>query len=212
MKYQLEDIEDYIDDIFNTYYCFRFAQSEFLNRPYRLPKDFKSFLFNRMKAPSRECLIDITKCFFTKWERIDKKDYFRCGFKIMGKGFTYHRFFDKRIIEQYIQIDRAIKRDMTHNKGKFVESVKFVKKFLKENKLTLLEYCNKKIDGYFLPVRHYIENDIDKIFLAWLIKKGYYVLSDYDRSILPYVVDNYREMYVKLEKMNSFIRKIGLEE
>ncbi len=203
-----EDIDKILKDIEFVYYKFRKTSSEFNNRPYKLPKDFKSHLYKRMSKPNRDKLIKITKNFITKWERIDIEQYFRVGFKIFGKNFSYAKFLDSKIIDQYKVLDKNLKRDLSNNKKKFTNSVKFVKMYLSENGIDILKYCNKVDGDISLVVRHYMNNYIDKIFIVWLIKKGYFYLSDDEKMLVPYIVDNYRDLFVKLDEMGDFLKKV----
>ena len=203
-----DNIDNIIQDIEFVYVKFRKASSEFNNRPYKLPKDFKSHLYNRMSKPNRENLIKITKNFITKWERINIEQYFRVGFKLFGRNFSYSKFLNEKIMIHYKDLDKNIKRDLSDNKKKFIKSAKFVKKYLKEKNITMVDYCNRK-DGYIsIIVRHYNNNYIDKIFVIWLIKSGKFYLSDEDKILVPYVVDNYRKLYIKLEEINDFVIKV----
>jgi len=205
-----EDVKRIIKDIEFVYFKFRKASAEFHNRGYRLPKDFESFLYNRMSKPNREKLIKLTKNFITKWERIDIEQYFKVGFKLFGKNFSYIKFLDEKIITLYKDIDKNLKRDLNDNKKKFTNSAKYVIKYIKSNNLNFDTYCEKKLkDGEIsIVVDHYIKNYIDKIFVVWLIKKGYFYLNDSEKPLVPYIIDNYRDLYVKLDEMNGFIDKI----
>jgi hypothetical protein len=206
-----EDVKHIIKDVEFVYFKFRKASAEFHNRGYRLPKDFESFLYNRMSKSNREKLIKLTKNFITKWERIDIEQYFRVGFKLFGKNFSYIKFLDDRIITLYKDIDKNLKRDLSDNKKKFTNSAKYVIKYIKSNNLSLEKYCVQKWrekGKVSLVINHYIHNYIDKIFVVWLIKKGYFYLNDDEKPLVPYIVDNYRDLYVKLDEMNGFIDKI----
>jgi len=166
-NYKMTDnIDNIIQDIEFVYVKFRKASSEFNNRPYKLPKDFKS------------------------------------------QNFSYSKFLNEKIMIHYKDLDKNIKRDLSDNKKKFIKSAKFVKKYLKEKNITMVDYCNRK-DGYIsIIVRHYNNNYIDKIFVIWLIKSGKFYLSDEDKILVPYVVDNYRKLYIKLEEINDFVIKV----
>lgn len=204
-----DNVKKIIKDIEFVYFKFRKMSAEFNNRGYRLPKDFEKFLYSRMSEPNRKNLIKITKNFITKWERIDIEQYFRVGFKLFGKNFSYAKFLDEKIMISYKNIDKNIKRDLNENKKKFTNSIKYVIMYMKEKNINFDEYCSKKVEGEIsLVINHYIKNYVDKIFIAWLIKKGFFYLNDNEKCLVPYIIDNYRDMYVKLDEMKEFTKKI----
>ena len=121
MSNTLKDVEFIIQDIEFVYVKFRKMSSEFSNKPYKLPKNFESHLFNRMSENNRENLIKVTKNFITKWERIDIEQYFRVGFRLFGKNFSYNKFLNEKIMNLYKDLDKNIKIDMNNNKKKFIK-------------------------------------------------------------------------------------------
>jgi len=192
-----------------VYVAFRQAQSEFKGRPYVLPKDFDSFFKNRISEKNRENLKLITGFFNTKWKEIDPQKYFECGFELY-KSFSYHMFFKPNIINLYKQRDKILKRDLQNCKKGICDSIKFLKPFMKKyNMDNLAKYCRVKINNRSLPVKHYLENKIDKFFIVYLIKSGYLILEDDDLAMMPYVSENYRDIVLKLNEIPSFIGKVN---
>jgi hypothetical protein len=193
---------------YDVYVSFRKAQSQYLSRPYRLPKDFDAFIQNKLSDKNKEALEISTNWFNTKWRNIDMDVFFQCGFELMGKGFSYVKFFDRRVLNLYIEKDKNIKRESELNKKMLIKSAKFVKKFMeyKSNISKIVQYCNHSCDGIRAPIKHYLSNNIDNFFLTWLIKSGYLKLTDDERNMIPQVADNYRKYVVALDRMDKFLQ------
>lgn len=190
-------------DLEFVYSCFRKTQSVAKSRPYRLPKDWDGFYNNRLADQNKKALRVITKFFNTKWSKIDVYKYFECGFELFN-NFSYHHFLDPRVIRLYIQRDKIVKIQTNLSKKNIVDSVKFVKQYMKDNNIRFFRvYCEKK-----LPIRHYIQNKIDHFFLTWLIRDGLVTLEHDDKSQIPYIMENYRETAVKLMELEPFLKKL----
>ena len=193
----------------DIYYNFRKAQSESKGRGFRMPKDFDSHLEKKFSEKNREALLLATQYFNTKWTNVNPYRYMQCGFE-MFKTFSYVKFFDPRIMRLYVQKDKNIKREMNVNKKAIVESVKFIKRFMKENDIHMLRNYLQMADGHRkVIVDHYIHGSIDKYLLVWLVKTGKLVLNDDDRACMTYIVHQYREIGEKLQEINGFMRKVG---
>lgn len=195
-------------NIEQVYYFFRKAQSETKGRGFRMPKDFVSHINNKFSVKNREALVLATKYFNTKWSNIDVYKYMQCGFELF-KTFSYLKFFDKRVLNLYIVKDKNLKREMRINKKEIIKSVKFVKHFMIENNIdSISSYCNLTDGNQKVIIKHYIHNKVDKFFLVWLIKIGFLYLNDNDRSYIPYIISQYREILVKNEDILDFFNKL----
>ena len=193
----------------DVYYNFRKAQSESKGRGFRMPKDFDSHLEKKFSEKNREALLLATQYFNTKWTNVNPYRYMQCGFE-MFKTFSYVKFFDPRIMRLYVQKDKNIKREMNVNKKAIVESVKFIKRFMKENNIHMLRnYLQMKNGHKKVIVDHYVHGSIDKYLLVWLVKTGKLVLNDDDRACMTYIVHQYRKIGEKLQEINGFMRKVG---
>jgi len=193
----------------DIYYNFRKAQSESKGRGFRMPKDFDAHLEKKFSKKNREALLLATQYFNTKWTNVNPYRYMQCGFE-MFKTFSYLKFFDPRIMRLYVQKDKNIKREMNVNKKAIVESVKFIKRFMKENNIHMLRnYLQMKNGHKKVIVDHYVHGSIDKYLLVWLVKTGKLVLNDDDRACMTYIVHQYREIGEKLQEINGFMRKVG---
>lgn len=193
----------------DIYYNFRKAQSESKGRGFRMPKDFDKHLEKKFSEKNRDALLMATNYFNTKWINVNPYRYFQYGFELF-KTFSYIKFFDPRVMRLYIQKDKNIKREMDVNKRAIVESVKFVKRFMKEKNLHMLSYYLELQDGHKkLIITHYAQGYIDKYFLVWLIKSGKLVLTDDDRACMTYIVHQFREIGEKLIEISGFMRKVS---
>lgn len=199
-------------EMFDVYVKFRQAQSRFLNRPYRLPKDFESFVKKRMSDANRKNLEKITQYFNTKWSNIEPERYFDYGFELFGKGFSYSRFLDSRLVKYYIDKDKNLKRESDNVAEGLKKSIIFVKKWINNNcrnsKISPITiYCNKSDEKVRLPIRHYLKNDIHRLFLTWLIREGYFQPKDYEINYITYISENFRTNIESLKEFNKLIEK-----
>ena len=199
-------------EMFDVYVKFRQAQSRFFNRPYRLPKDFNSFIEKRMSESNRRNLEKITQYFNTKWINIDVDRYFDYGFELFNKGFSYNKFLDQRLIQYYIDKDKNIKRDDDTAAENLKKSIIFVKKWINENckdsKISPITiYCNKSDEKVRLPIKHYARGNIHRMFLTWLIREGYFQPKNYELSYINYIAENYRNNLEKLKGFNKMMEK-----
>lgn len=184
-----------VEDI---YIAFRQAQSRANERPYKIPKDFDKFLNERLSDQNRERLVLLTKTFNTKWRHIDVDKFFDCGFELFGKNFSYVKFFDRKVLNLYIEKDKNFKRSQRLTSIEIIEGLKFIQSYLKERNLfdirvsPLLQYCHTKDNGQLAPIRHFLQNKISKYIIVWLISKRYLSLGDEDVILIPLISENYR--------------------
>lgn len=179
-----------------VYIAYQQAKARYSNRPYRIPKDFDK-VWSKISEKGLYNIRFIAVAFSTRWQHIDLDKYMDTGFKLFGNGFTYVKFYDRRILTMYIDEDKQIKRKTGNIKTEMTNSFDFIDTWMKENKqyrddITFFsQYCRMKDDGIRAPIKHYINNDIDKHTLAWLISKRYLVLQDNERALIPLVIENY---------------------
>jgi len=187
----------------DIYIEFRRAQSSASNRGFRIPKDFEAHLNKKMPKKNREALILATNFFNTKWMNVNPYNYFECGFELL-KSFTYIQFFDQRVMNLYKTKDKNHKREMEIDKDDLKGSIEFVKNWIskyEDDILDLRGYCSLREGGRSKVVDHYLQNKVDKYFVVYMINKGYLRLTDEDRALIPYIVDQYRECLIKLKEM-----------
>jgi len=192
-----------------VYESFRIAQSQFIGRPYRLPKDFDKHFRERLSEKNREALVYATKYFSTKWEGIRPVDYFACGFELFGKNFSYIKFFEKKIMHLYIQRDKIKKRNDALCKKSIVDSMKFAINYCKKNNIaTIGRYCMLESNGHSLPVRHYLDNKVDQYFLVILCTAGLLQFREEEIAYIPYITQRYREIVMALDDIEPFTKQI----
>lgn len=192
----------------SIYASFRKAQADFNNRGYRLPKDFENHFNTKFSTQNQKHLIKITGWFLTKWSNIDPYDYFMCGFQLFDKRFSYAKFFNEKIILLYKNRDKNKKREIRITKESLIKSASYVKQWMKENNVTFDQYLSITEGHRKIAVKHYINNYIDAIFIVFMIEKGM-LLSDNDRSMMPYVQSNFRKIKFGLLEIKDFVKKLG---
>ncbi len=197
-----------IDKIEKIYYQFRKAQADYNNRGFRMPKDFEAHFTKKMNKVNQEKLVALTNRFNTKWSNIDPYTYFKCGFDLYKKNFSYVKFLNEKIFLLYVQRDKNSKREVRVTKQKLIDSAKFIKQYMTKNEIySIQEYIDTSDGNKKLAVTHYLQNKIDAAFFVWLIKKGM-KLTDTDRGFIPYISKHYRNINVMLNELKSFLSKI----
>lgn len=200
-----------LEDIKEVYYLFRKTQGEFFGRGFRMPKDFEKHYNEKMAEVNKKALMKITRFFYTKWSNIDPKTYFKFGFRLFGKNFSYIKFFDKRIINRYIEKDKNKKRIINISKKDFLKSAIFVKKYMRKKNLDKLnDYMLYKVNDERLPFNHYFNNKINAMFFVWLITKGF-KLTEEEKNKCPYIKSNYQKIILMLEKMKKFLNEVEVK-
>jgi hypothetical protein len=195
---------------YDVYVIFRKCQAEFNNRPYRLPKDWDKH-FNKMSKQNREALEKSVRCFDTIWQNIDPERYFRYGFELFGKNFSYMKFFDKKLIEFYKTKDKVLKRKININKKSILKSAKFILNFMRYNNIrtekvsSIFQYCNLHDGNISIPISHYLSGNINREVIIWLSKKGYLRISEEEKALIPYVTNEYRKTLAELELIDNFM-------
>jgi len=58
------------------------------------------------------------------------------------------------------------------------------------------------------PIKHYLNNNIDRLVIAWIINKKYITLSDGDRMLMPLIIDNYREYVEQVKEFNALLEDV----
>lgn len=188
----------------NIYRAFRQEQSKYLGRPYRLPKSWDQF-FAKLAPERKGPIKTITLFFNTRWSNIDPRAYFQAGFKVFGNSFSYHKFFDRKIIELYINEDRAIKREVEGVADDLINSIEYIKSLLPDAPVSRLTRYVNMFDGQRpKAISDYLANRIGKYFLVYLVKEGYVSLRSEQRGQLVYIDKQYNK-YVQI--LTSFLQQ-----
>ena len=198
--------------VWDIYKIFRKVQAEVNNRGYRLPKDWSYHWNNKFTKTQRENLQNITNYFNTKWQDIDPHRYFEAGFEVL-KNFSYHSFFNKKVLEMYKRRDKLDKRKLEINKEKIVNNIKYVLKEIENDERRdklgpLRTYCRIRDGEMSKPVKDYINNKIDTPFLTWLIYERYLVLTETEKSLIPLVINNYRDLVAEIRSIENFLNSL----
>lgn len=192
----------------DVYIAFRKAQSNFKNRPYKLPKDWES-KFQSFSKQNQDALTKAAQYFSTKWHNIDIDKFMKLGFELFEHKFTYTKFFDNRLLNYYINRDKNEKRNIQLSKQKIIESAKWIKEYMKQyngNGSLLLKYCNMHNNNQKVAVEHYLKGYIDGYFLAWLVHRGYLQLQEIEKNEISYA--NLRKIKINLESVKDFMFQV----
>ena len=179
-----------VEDI---YIAFQKAKSQ--NRPYRIPKNWDKVWVKLTEYQVKQLEL-INVAFNTRWQNIDIDKYFQCGVELFGSGFTYSKFYDKRILTLYIEKDKQIKRSQGNIKVAYENGEEYIKEWMnerphREDMSLYKQYCMMNDNGIKAPIRHYMSNKIDKYMLTWLINRKYLQLADHEKIMIPLVIENY---------------------
>jgi hypothetical protein len=194
-------------DEFDVYMAYQRAKSSVTNKGFRTPKDWVKFYTEKLNKPAQENLTRVSKYFSTVWVDINAEMYFECGFSIFKK-FSYHQFFDKKIMLLYKQRDKMKKNEYNDMKKSLVKSCKFVKQFMKDHSIEFLkDYCLLTLESRPVIIDHYLKNSVDGYFVTWMIAEKLFHPLDHE-VIMPFVSQNYREYFSKLNDNREFLDKI----
>lgn len=200
-------------NIEDLYILFRRQQSLFLGRPYRIPKDVKVYIETKFSTKNKENLKQLSLWFATKWQNIDPEKYIKYGFELFGKGFTYTKFFDDKLLNYYISKDKAEKYNQKHTKKELTDSIKFVVDYMKDKEKNnsfcfFQNYCKQKDGEKKVIIEHYLKNKISALFFVYMLFKRYIILSEDEELLVPLVISNQRELKYKILNLLDFLKKI----
>jgi hypothetical protein len=195
---------------YDVYSKFVKVRAGIKGKPYRLPKDWVKHYSEKFTKNTQDNLTRISKYFTTVWCDIDIERYMECGFELFPK-FSYHLFFNKKIMALYKRRDKLIKSELRDMKKGIIDSVKYVYGFMKDKEYDNLfsDYSKFTLNNRHVIITHYLQNHITGYFMAWMIAEGYFEVytNEYESSV-PYVIKEYRSMFVKLQNNKSFLDSI----
>lgn len=190
MEYSVKDI----------YIYFRKVQAKYLNRPYRLPKDFEKFL-EKMNSKNRKNLEEVTRNFSTKWLNINPELYFQYGFELYGKNFSYIKFLNKELMNFYIDKVKRIQFKEEEIKENVLKSVKFIKSFMEKiNVKTISKYLDCIVGtGGLVPaiLIHWRRKKIDPFTMIFLMNRYKEKFKEFDENYINFYLGKefIRHMY-----------------
>lgn len=194
----------------DIYISFRTIQCDILNRKFNVPKNWDDFFNNKLKPEQREVLRKMVRYLATTWSNVDVDKYFKYGFELW-KTFSYHQFFNTQLINYYIQKEKNKKIKNDNTKKALIESAKFVRKFIIDNKLlNLEEYCNIKNGFQSLAVKHYVEGNLSQHFIGYLIYIKYVDINEEKLNDIYEKWDVIRNEIISiLDFLNEINRKLS---
>lgn len=201
-------MNDNLELIEDTYYKFKKASG----KPFRQIKNFEKYV-DGLSDNNKYNLILITKYFETKWSNIDKYKYFETGFKLYNSRFSYHKFFDPKILDLYIEIDKSKKLNEKLSKENIIKSIKFAINYLKhtsdynKNMSLLVQYSNLMDGKLPCPIKHYLNGNICAYFLVYLINKGYFKANNYE-TYISNINSKFYELSCNINQLKDFFVKI----
>lgn len=193
-----------------VYTLFRKAQAKMSNRPgcFRLPKNWDIYWETKFKPEQREAIRKMTRYMATTWQDIDLERYFECGFELW-RGFSYHQWFHKQVINLYIQKSKIHKKVEVDIKKSLVDSAKFVKEYCRDNNIDSLRgYGTERAGFKLICIEHFLRDNISKWFLAFLIHRRYATLTREDWARIEELNENFDEFKRELREVKHFINKL----
>ena len=194
----------------DVYFAFRKAQSNTKDRGFRMPKNWDAFLA-KMNENNREWLQRGTIYFNTTYSNIDLDRYMECGFEIW-KGFTYKNLLHEKVIQLYISKDKTKKRQTEVTEREIENSFNVISDYLRDKPLRpgykqLQNFCKFRDGEVRICINMYVQGKIDIMTLTYCVNRGYINLTDDERALSPYLVQNYRDYCEALKDVKTFIKE-----
>lgn len=192
----------------DVYFSFRKAQANAKDRGFRMPKDWDAFLL-KMSDQNRNWLEQAARYFNTKYSNIDLDAYMTCGFEIW-KGFTYKNLLHDKVIQLYINKDKRKKRQLEVSQREIDATFNNIFDFMKDKPMRpgyteLQSFCKFREGEVRFCINMYVQGKVDVMTLAYCVNRGYINLTDDERALSPYLVQNYRDTLDALETVKPFI-------
>ena len=142
----------------------------------------------------------LTDRFNTKWSNINPYDYFKCGLKLW-KTFSYSKFLNESIINEYIKQDKRKKRKDVQK-----EDIERSFSYLKYIGVKSLNDTKNYTDAIIFE---YLNNNIDKVLLSYLLFNKYMPSDDISRRYASHIFNNKSEMEAYVKRYSRYIKKLG---
>ncbi|KFZ25552.1 MAG: hypothetical protein KQ78_02240 [Candidatus Izimaplasma bacterium HR2] len=199
---------------YDVYCAFRRAQANAAGRGYRLPQDWGSFK-EKMAKQNSEWLYKATVYFNTTYSNIDLDGFMSCGFELW-KGFTYKHFCDRRVLELYIQKDKIKKRKLESTHVEITNSFKFIEEYLtnkphRSGYSQLQNFCKFREGEVRNIISIYNRGKIDTMTIMYCLVHRYLIMTDDERTLMPYISQRYRELSENLKSVMEFIKEEELK-
>jgi len=142
----------------------------------------------------------LTDRFNTKWSKIDPSEYFKCGLRLW-KTFSYSKFLNNSIIKEYIKQDKRKKR-----KDVVKQDIERSFSYLKSMGITSLNDVRTHKESIIFE---YINNNIDKALMSFLLFNNYIPIDHISRRHTSYIFNNKSEMKNYVKRYSRYIKKLG---
>jgi len=192
-------------DAQGVYIAYQQARARYLNRPYKVPKDWDK-VWAKLSEHSSKQIELLAKAFSTRWHNVNVDKYMDCGFELYGKSFLYNKFYERKILLLYIEKDKQQKRKTVNIKASYDKSNEYVLEWMNDrphrDDISLYkQYCMMNDDGVRAPIQHYLKNKICRYMFTWLIKEKYLLLQDYEKELVPLINSQYRKIVYDVKHM-----------
>ncbi len=185
----------------DIYYFFVKTRALFNNRGFRMPskQPFDEWMKAKPKL-QQETLRKITERFNSIWCNVEPQLYFDCGFRLFGKSFFFHKFFEPAIMIKYSR-DRMFKVHSEQTiKDKTKAGIKCIAAAVRSEdpEINSVEEYFKKKTGY-MPVfiQHFLREQINEMILAYVWMKHRSWISYVDPDILDTYLGTFKRRVYK---------------
>lgn len=175
------------------------------NRPFARRKDFDNL--------SEAIKTDLLKLelFFIRNPEINRDLYFKAGFTFSNDTFlTLGYFHNLNVLKHYAKLEKQrynVFIDSDESIKDFVEGLKFIISFLKENNLTLKDYSNCKND--YQIYWYLIHLKLHKISLYHLHTFNISI-QGFEEDILNIYLENFRQKFFETRRQYTFSKKLKI--
>ncbi len=174
------------------YQIFKKKESLYKNKNMGVPQNL-----NKLSVKNFKKLQKISDYFNTIWQNIDPELYIKLGFE-KWKSFNLDKLDNPDLFQKYKSVDKLWK--MGYNKideDVLKKSISYIK--------NQKNYFNDEIIKQ--PIKDYIKNKIDPIFLCYLIEQKYIILTGEEKSLLSYFLNDYDEIKFMMYKKYHYIKE-----
>ena len=148
-------------------------------------------------------LLEIDKCsqyFNTLYTNINLELYMVCGFKVY-KGFSFQKFLDPKILEEYKLTDKRIKRNVDVSKEDIDASFKCIG-------MPLYKYCKCTLGQKKLIIDDYQFNRIHGVIVVYCIKFKLVSFMDDEEDYFYNIINQYDKWLNKMYSCKNYIESV----
>lgn len=215
MQKAKEEITEFEKSIYNIFLkVSRTSQ----NQPYRYRKDFTDF-----ENTENYHYVRKLRAFFSKFETVKIEDFFRAPYSIypdQASTFDLHFYITPKAIKVYSLYNKKIdEQGIESHESSIKQSLFFIYKFCKDNRLLLKDYLNHKTNDVHTFILHLKSKDVS-LYVLLSMNNFSTILSEYGTDMLGFIfgdefvekkLDMFRTRLYNSTKIMS-ITKRGLEK